>query len=537
VASAWVLLHGAGLRGPAKSLIRQDQDSTFEETFAGSFNDWLYSLEQSFGTSNYQGFRAGLDDWFSTVQEMMRGHGFLEHCETQTDGTGMPTKEEYLNQSIEEMDHESGEFAHFLGQVGMMIDVPPMKLELSKKFVGANIAPEDFDRLIAQNEAFQSSLDMIEAGAVKKGKLGKKGGRARPAPWLLGIIGEFYESRKKQMGICNLGNTSVWHCSQTTADSFAAYALSKVGIKKMIKQFEADVNASLLALKDTDPIIYMFYQFKSNEWSSYSLDFYLMCRSKLPKNGRMNNVRFLESIFSSIGKVPLNAASNAMKLYGPRGVDSLLCCMVSVVNALLAGRRDESLAIFKNRSRGGVLTFDTFTSLLNSLTKTCSVEGGKRICQLFSKNGDDYLTLDEFEVCSLYCGFFGEPSVSEAANPFMVLAAPAFEAARTAMNSGDQCCAILELLDLEAQWVDEWKIPESELYEVLKMCLKGAHVLWRNRPMDPGIGKSISYTCAPLLHGGLGSPGRGRLASWIVSRIKRIARQSNARESLDMADA
>jgi hypothetical protein len=298
------------------------------------------------------------------------------------------------------------------------------------------------------------------------------------------MMSEFLDFRMQAMVRVDLGTSSLFHHPQATEATVSAFSATKYGLKKMVKQFDSDLDVSLTALKDSHPGLYCFHQFKSGEWSSHCLDFYLMCRARLPKSLRFALGTFVEQIFSPFGQQPVISALSCMKLYDPANSDELLLIMAAAFSSILAGRRHESFALFRRHSKGGFLTFESFLAILeefNLVQKRSDLI--RNICAPFSKEDGLKLTFDEFEVCALYCGLFADLNATVKYDPFASLTDPVFDQLKGLMTTPDRIPAFSTISTMLGQWFKEVKFSESDTMEVQKLLLRALQITWKNKPV------------------------------------------------------
>jgi hypothetical protein len=247
----------------------------------------------------------------------------------------------------------------------------------------------------------------------------------------------------------------------------ASFEQLRYGVRKMIRQFDADLDSTIISMRDTDSAVFCLSQFKSGEWSSHCLDFFLMCRTTL------TSIADAERIFAQFGQAPADAARSAMAIYDPRTREDVLCCMAMVFTSFLQGRRHESLALFRKWAEGN-MTVDQFVQIC----QTRSPDTARKTCDLFAVAGT--LTFDQFEVCALYCGMFGEHTLIVGKDPFPLLGHPAFDSVRAVGGRGIE--AVREMVGLLGRWIGDIELGEADAGDMLGMLLRVGQVALRNQP-------------------------------------------------------
>jgi hypothetical protein len=517
IAAAWVLVSSAGIRGPYRSFSDRFENSDFTEAFGNHFKEWITLIRTHFAnvvpTHDSDEFEHLLTDWFATGRRMMiEGGRFVTTAAIQTDALPEPR----LELRAQEFSDSSSSFHPLLSRVESILDFTPT-LTRSIIFTLCSIAPTLVTEMQseASSEQFARTRSLLATASGPYNPL-HDDGRARSATWMNTILPAFYDHRVQTMVTFDLGSSAIWHSPLSVENSIESYAHTKFGVKKMIKQFYLDFDSTILAMKDSNPAIFSMYQFKTGNWSSHCLDFYLMCRSKFPTAPRFDHSRFVEHIFSPFGRIPVESALGVVKLYNPAGREELLCCLATIFNSLVIGKRHESLAMFRSHCIGTTVPLQNFLSLCSSMSVIKDSKLAEQITRVFRKNEIVNLSLDEFEICTLYCGFFANPTLILQSDPFALLTDPIFDPIKAACGIGRPAPAIKELTHLIARMLSDTDLPEADSREVLPLLLRTAQISVRNKPR--GFGATIAPPSRPGEP--LPAPRRLRLRSELAAHFR-----------------
>jgi hypothetical protein len=279
----------------------------------------------------------------------------------------------------------------------------------------------------------------------------------------------------------DVGGSVLWHCPLSMTASLDSFGQIKYGVKKATKQFDIDLETTITRMQDTDPAVFSLARFKTGEWSSHCLDFYLMCRFELGRTPVFDRTRLVEKVFAPFGFTPLSSALGAVKLYDPSGKDELLCCAATIFNSLVIGKRHESMAMFRNNSQDGNMSIASFIKLCSSFGALRNPILAEQVCGMLANGESDSLTFDRFEICALYCGFFADPILTLQSDPFLFLTGPLFDPIKAAYASRSFLSAVKDLSQILPKLFDNPDLTESNIREILHLQLRTAQIAYRSR--------------------------------------------------------
>jgi hypothetical protein len=458
-------------------------------------------------------FDTMLAEWFAAAAVLVgRGAGrFHVLAGAQTDPVAFEQREPSRSSS-------SSSFLPFLTRVDSFVEAAP-PCQRTPVIVLAAIRPTFSLAPVkaAREERIEESLSSIDNSV----KSLQTDGRAKSPAWVLAMMAEFCDYRMQGMQRVELAGSALFQNPHATAVSMKGFEQLKFGMKKLAKQFEADFETSLAALRDAHPSIFCMHQFVTGAWGQHALDFYLMCREKAPRVPRFDMNAYAEQIFAPFGHSPIMSALSCVNLYHPENTDELLCVMTATFVALLAGRRHESLALFRRHARDGMLGIDSFMSVITTANLSArNGDNARLIAGMFSKEGEIKFTFDEFEVCALYCGFFADAEFHVKYDPFASLTDPVFAPIKAQLARPDRMPAIAELSGLLAGAIRNVAMPDTELNEVQRLLLRTTQIVWRNKPViAPGVERVELRPTAP----GPLAPRRIRLRSDLAAEIRTLS--------------
>lgn len=196
--------------------------------------------------------------------------------------------------------------------------------------------------------------------------------------------------------------------------------------------------------------------------------------------------RFVESVFAPFGRSPLNVALSGLQLYNPTTRDELLCSMAASFNSILAGRRTESMGIFRATAVDGRMTLPSFLSVLERYRALANKQVATDLCELFSKDAVVKLSFAEFEVCALYSGIFREATVALKSDPIAFLTGSEFSRVKDDFASGAALSTCIQnTLRATLEVMKHVTIPDSDANEMSAMCVYAAQIAARHITTDP----------------------------------------------------
>ena len=555
IALAWSLLYGAGVQGPFSLQKNQLLRSDFEKTYRSQFENWMKILKLDFDEvlheKAFEQFELFLNDWFVTAKNcVLQKCQFYYNVHVQTDPISMELK---LSKSDDSMSSNAGllptvmrtdtdsEFENLskiqLTDCETLFELKPFvlndhfaePLKRMKHFAKKAFQIHLNANLLQPFMNAQGSSSISPPQITQKSATGSKktAGKTRPLAWLLSIIGELYDFRLQTVSKTKVGTTSLFYNPSNMASCFVNFLRTKYGVKAKMSKFTNDFEATLFQYKNHDPAIFALYMFKSGHWSSYCFDFYLMCRSILPRSSNFNYNRFAELVFSTFGDMPTFSVLSALQLYRPKNKDELLNVLASTFSSVLASRRNESLSLFNSNStifrsnqengnndtnNNGIqlVTLQSFIRLASSINPIGSIETYRKIAHsIISYNLNDEsqnkikgksknknkdkpleiqtqqgLTFDQFEVALLYCSLFSQQNIALNVDPFATLPEIVFGEIKNAISDGENRKALTQLSRLIVTMIREMPPSDLSAIDIIKHELRVSQIIMRKEMAD-----------------------------------------------------
>ncbi|KAK8894882.1 hypothetical protein M9Y10_023322 [Tritrichomonas musculus] len=570
IALAWSLLYGAGVQGPFSLQKNQLLKSDFERTYRAQFENWMNLLKSDFDEviheKAFEQFELFLNDWFATAKNcVLQKCQFYYSAQVQTDPISIEMK---LSKSDNSLSSSSGmlptvmrtdtcpefECVIQLTNCETLFEIKPFIL--NDHFILPHKRMKDFSKKSLSlysnahpnvNSAVSVSSNILpsQPPAYSKSSTSKKNsGKVRPLAWLLSIMAELCDFRLSTVSKTKVGNTSLFYNPTNMATCFVNFLRTKYGVKAKMSKFTNDFETTIYQFKNLDPTIYALNMFITGGWSSYCFDFYLMCRSILPKSATFNYSRFAELVFSTFGDMPTFSVLSALQLYEPKNNDEFLIVLASSFSSVLASRRNESLALFNSNctlfgaknedneiecesnesdSKSGIqlVTISSFIRLASSINPIGSIETYRRVCHSIiscsltdenqchcqthgksskgktkGKNSKDQreqqyqslfqqgLTFDQFEVALLYCALFSQPNIALNPDPFALLPEIVFGEIKRTIVAGENRKALTQLSRLISTMVREMQPNDSAVLEIIKHELRVSQIIMRKEIID-----------------------------------------------------